>query len=332
MTVVVTGSIAYDYIMSFPGRFRDHILPDNIANLSLSFLVDSMTRQRGGCAPNIAYSLALLGERPRIMATAGQDFGDYARWLEKHGVDLSWVRIYENEYTASFFVSTDVENNQIASFYTGAMARARDLSFYDFDVSDVELVVISPNDPEAMKRYVRECAALHLPFIYDPSQQIVRLEADALVEGIEAANLLICNDYEYELIKHKTGLSDVELLSKAGTIVVTEGEHGSSIYTLERKYKIPPAPPKRIGDPTGVGDAYRAGLIVGLLSGFSWDVAGRLGSLAATYVLEHRGPQEHYYTLTEFIERYRHTFGDTPELDMLYRRFTPGHDEQANVF
>ncbi len=322
MTVVVTGSVAYDYIMSFPGRFRDHILPDNISNLSLSFLVDSMTRQRGGCAPNIAYSLALLGERPRIMATAGQDFEDYARWLQKYGVDLSWVRVYEDEYTASFFVSTDVENNQIASFYTGAMARARDLSFYDFDVSDVDLVVISPNDPEAMKRYVRECAALNLPFIYDPSQQIVRLDATSLLEGIEAADILICNDYEYELIKHKTGLSDVDLLSKAGTIVVTEGEQGSSIYTLERKYKIPPAPPDRIGDPTGVGDAYRAGLIVGLLSGFSWDVAGRLGSLAATYALEHRGPQEHYYTLEEFIERYRRTFGYAPELDTLRHRLT----------
>ncbi len=325
MTVVVTGSVAYDYIMSFPGRFRDHILPDNIANLSLSFLVDSMTRQRGGCAPNIAYSLALLGERPRIMATAGQDFGDYARWLEQHGVDLSWMRVYEDEYTASFFVSTDVENNQIASFYTGAMARARDLSFYDFDVSDVSLVVISPNDPEAMKRYVRECTELHLPFIYDPSQQIVRLDAEALVEGIEAADILICNDYEYGLIKHKTGLSDVELLSKASIIVLTEGEKGSTIYTLERTYKIPPAPPTRIGDPTGVGDAYRAGLIVGLLSGFSWEVAGRLGSLAATYALEHAGPQEHYYTLDEFIERYRRTFGYTPELEVLKARLTDVH-------
>lgn len=322
MTVVVTGSVAYDYIMSFPGRFRDHILPDNIANLSLSFLVDSMTRQRGGCAPNIAYSLALLGERPRIMATAGQDFDDYARWLEKYGIDLSWMRIYRDEYTASFFVSTDVENNQIASFYTGAMARARDLSFYDFDVSDVDLVVISPNDPDAMRKYVRECADLGLPFIYDPSQQIVRLDANALIEGIEAAHILICNDYEYELIKHKTGLSDVELLSKAETIVVTEGEKGSSIYTLERKYKIPPAPPERIGDPTGVGDAYRAGLIVGLLAGFPWDVAGRLGSLAATYALEHAGPQEHYYTLDEFVERYRRTFGNTPALDILRKRLT----------
>ena len=317
MTVVVTGSVAYDYIMSFPGRFRDHILPENIAKLSLSFLVDSMTRQRGGCAPNIAYSLRLLGIRPRIMATAGQDFGDYQRWLEEHDIDLSWLRVYPDEFTASFFVSTDQENNQIASFYTGAMARARELSFHDFDVSDVDLVIISPNDPEAMRKYVRECAELGLRFIYDPSQQIVRLDAADLLEGIDAADIVICNDYEYDLIKHKTGLDDVTLLTRAGTLIVTEGERGSSIYTEGRKISIPPAPPRRIADPTGVGDAYRAGLIVGLLLGFPWEVTGRLGSLAATYALEHAGPQEHYYTLDEFIQRYIDTFGYTPELERL---------------
>ncbi len=320
MTVVVTGSIAYDYIMSFPGKFREHILPDNIDNLSLSFLVDSLTRQRGGCAPNIAYSLSLLGIRPRIMAAAGKDFDDYRRWLEQHNIDLSWLRVYPDEYTASFFVSTDEENNQIASFYTGAMARSRELSFHDFDTSDVELVVISPNDPEAMRRYVRECRELGLPFMYDPSQQIVRLSAEDLIEGIEAADIVICNDYEYNLIKRKTGLDDVGLITRARTLIVTEGERGSSIYTEGRRIAIPPAPPRRIGDPTGVGDAYRAGLIAGLLLGFPWEVSGRLGSLAATYVLEHSGPQEHYYTLEEFIERYKRTFGYVHELDVLLKR------------
>ncbi|NPA91364.1 MAG: carbohydrate kinase family protein [Chloroflexi bacterium] len=319
MTVVVTGSIAYDYIMSFPGRFRDHILPENIDHLSLSFLVDSLTRQRGGCAPNIAYSLSLLGVRPRIMAAAGQDFEDYRRWLEQHNIDLSWLRVYPDEYTASFFVSTDEENNQIASFYTGAMARSRELSFYDVDLSDVDLVVISPNDPEAMRRYVRECQALNLPFIYDPSQQIVRLSAEDLLEGIDAAHLVICNDYEYELIKHKTGLTDEELLRRAGTLVVTQGEKGSTIHTQGRSIPIPPAPPRRIADPTGVGDAYRGGLIAGMLRHFPWEVAGRLGSLAATYALEHAGPQEHFYTREEFVQRYRETFGDTPELEVLLR-------------
>ncbi len=317
MTVVVTGSIAYDYIMSFPGRFRDHILPENLDNLSLSFLVDSMTRRRGGCAPNIAYSLRLLGIPVRIMATAGQDFEEYRRWLERHGVDVSWIRIYPDEFTASFFVSTDQENNQIASFYTGAMARARELSFHEMNLSDVDLVVISPNDPEAMRRYVRECAALRLPMMYDPSQQIVRLDATDIVEGIEAADIVICNDYEYTLIQRKTGLSDADLVTRAGVLVVTEGERGSSIYVEGRKISIPPAPPRRVVDPTGVGDAYRAGLIAGRLLGFSWEVAGRLGSLAATYALEHAGPQEHYYTLEEFTARYVDTFGPAPELDRL---------------
>ncbi len=317
MTVVVTGSIAYDYIMSFPGRFRDHILPENIENLSLSFLVDSMTRRRGGCAPNIAYSLRLLGIPVRIMATAGQDFTDYCRWLEVQGIDVSWIRVYHDEFTASFFVSTDQENNQIASFYTGAMARARELSFHDVDLSDVELVVVSPNDPEAMRRYVRECAELNLPLMYDPSQQIVRLEGTDLVEGIEVADIVICNDYEYTLIKHKTGLPDADLVARAGVLVVTEGERGSSIYVEGRRITIPPAPPQRVVDPTGVGDAYRAGLIAGRLRGFSWEIAGRLGSLAATYVLEHAGPQEHTYTLDDFISRYVQTFGPTPELEQL---------------
>ncbi len=320
MTVVVTGSIAYDYIMSFPGRFREHILPDNLENLSVSFLVDAMTRRRGGCAPNIAYSLRLLGVPVRIMATAGQDFHDYREWLHRHGVDTSWVRVYSDEFTASFFVSTDRENNQIATFYTGAMARARELSFHDVDTSDVDLVVISPNDPEAMRRYVRECADLGLPFMYDPSQQIVRLEAADLIEGIDAADIVICNDYEYSLLRRKTGLSDADLVTRAGVLVVTEGERGSSIYTEGRKIAIPPAPPRRIGDPTGVGDAYRAGLIAGRLLGLPWEIAGRLGSLAATYALEHPGPQDHYYTLEEFIRRYVQTFGPTPELETLRSR------------
>ncbi len=320
MTVIVTGSIAYDYIMSFPGKFREHILPENINSLSLSFLVDSLTRRRGGCAPNIAYSLRLLGIKPRIMATAGQDFGDYMRWLEEKDIDTSYLRVYDDEFTASFFVSTDEENNQIASFYTGAMARSRDLSFYDIDVSNVELVVISPNDPEAMRKYVHECTALGLPFIYDPSQQIVRLSPTDLIEGIDAARLVICNDYEYELIKHKTGMDDGELLQRSGTLVVTEGEQGSSIYVEGRRIHIPPAPPQRVVDPTGVGDAYRGGLIVGMLHRFPWEVSGRLGSLAATYVLEHAGPQEHFYTIDDFIERYEEVFGYAPELEILKAR------------
>ncbi len=317
MTIVVTGSLAYDYIMSFPGYFKDHILPDKIEYLSVSFLVDSMRRQRGGCAGNIAYSLALLGLRPRIMGTVGQDFEDYRRWLEAQGVDTSGIVAFPDEFTASFFVSTDLASNQIASFYTGAMSRAASLSFKNQRLDDVELVVISPNDPRAMVAYARECQELGLPYLYDPSQQIVRLSGEELIEGTRGARLLVVNDYEFEMMKNKTGLSEEGLLALTPTVVITRGERGSTIIDQGRVIPIPIAPPVCAAEPTGVGDAYRAGLILGLIRGYPWEVAGRLGSLAATYALEQCGTQNHRFTLAEFVARYRQTFGDAPELQDL---------------
>jgi len=310
MSIVVTGSVAYDYIMSFPGKFREHILPEQIAHLSVSFLVDSLHRVRGGCAPNIAYSLSLFHQHPIIMATVGQDAEAYRRWLAEHGVDTSGWKVIPDDFTASFFVSTDEENNQIASFYTGAMAKAKELSFRDLDSATIEWAVISPNDPEAMNKYVRECQALHIPYLYDPSQQIVRLSAETLVAGVRGARIFIANEYEYEMVKNKTGLRHEEILALAETVIVTRGEAGSLIYHAGERISIPPAPPHGIADPTGVGDAYRSGLLAGLHSGLDWATAGRIGSLAATYVLEQMGPQNHYYTLEAFISRYEKTYGD----------------------
>lgn len=315
MTIVVTGSVAYDYIMSFPGRFKEHILPEKIDTLSVSFLVDSMRRERGGCAPNIAYSLRLLGERPCIMAAVGQDFGDYQRWLEEQGIDTSGIRVYPDDFTASFFVSTDLDNNQIASFYTGAMRWASELSFRDLDHVDIDLAVISPNDPAAMIKYVQECKELGIPYVYDPSQQIVRLEGKDLLEGARGARVLVVNEYEFEMIKNKTGLDERELLGLAETTIVTCGERGSRIFDRGEEIQIPVAPPRRVAEPTGVGDAYRAGIIVGMLARLPWEVAGRMGSLAATYVLEHYGTQSHRYTLSEFLDRYREVFGDASPLE-----------------
>ncbi len=317
MTIVVTGSVAYDYIMSFPGRFKEHILPEKIDMLSVSFLVDSMRRQRGGCAPNIAYSLRLLGQRPCIMATVGQDFGDYRRWLEEQGIDTSGIRVYEDDFTASFFVSTDQDDNQIASFYTGAMRRAADLSFHSLNSAQVELAVISPNDPTAMVKYVQECKELGLPYVYDPSQQIIRLSGADLIEGARGARLLVVNEYEFEMIKNKTSLNDAALCELAQATIITCGERGSVIVEGGRQVRIPSVAPRQIGEPTGVGDAYRAGVIVGMLHRFPWEVAGRMGSLAATYALEQHGTQNHYFTLPEFVERYREVFGDAPELERL---------------
>ena len=307
MIIVVTGSIAFDYLMSFPGRFTEHFLPEHMSRVSLSFLVDSMDKRRGGCAPNIAYTLALLGERPRLMATAGQDFGDYRRWLEAARVDTSLVKEVEGKFTASFFCSTDQESNQIASFYTGAMANAGELSFRD--VADCGLAIISPNDPGAMLQYAEECRTLGIPFIWDPGQQCARMAGDELRDGMAGATIVICNDYEFELIRQKTGFGEEEILAHSGALIITRGERGSSILERGRQTDVPAVEPHRIVDPTGVGDAFRGGLLKGLARGASYPVCAQIGSVAATYALEHLGGQSHAYTWTEFLARYEEHFG-----------------------
>jgi len=331
VTVAVTGSMAFDYIMSFPGKFADHILPDQIEILSVSFLVDSMRRERGGTAGNIAYTLALLGQPVLLMATVGQDAADYIDALEKQGVDIGGVLQLPTDFTASFFVSTDTTNNQIASFYTGAMAKAGQISFVDQDHNKISIAIISPNDPQAMVKYVRECKELDIPYIYDPSQQIPRLTPEELSEGITGAKILVVNDYEYKLIKKQTGLDDSDIQMKVETVIITQGEKGALIRSIQvgpdrkallEEILVPAVPPHHIADPTGIGDAFRAGLITGMLRGYPWEVSGRMGSLAATYVLEQYGTQRHRYTRQEFGARYRDLFGTSPELeDLTNRRF-----------
>jgi adenosine kinase len=321
MSIIITGSVAFDYLMSFPGRFREHFLADRIEKVSLSFLCDTMRKQRGGCAPNIAYTLALLGERPTVMATVGQDFSEYRGWLESVGVDTSATAEIGDDFTSSFFVNTDLDNNQIASFYAGAMARADQLSFHDLDAKSIQIAIISPNAPPAMCKYARECQKMGIPFIYDPSQQIVRLTRDELLAGIRGARMLIVNDYEFSLIQNTTGLSEGELLTLPRSTIVTRGAEGSTIYDGGRQYSIPVAPAVCLCEPTGVGDAYRAGVIKGLLRGYPWEVVGRVGALAATYVLEQYGTQNHRYTVEEFAARYRAVFGPAPELeDLVHQR------------
>jgi adenosine kinase len=321
MNIVVTGSIAYDYLMTFPGRFVEHVLPEQLDRLSLSFLVDEMRRQRGGCAANIAYDLALLGERPRLMGTVGQDFDDYRAWLERHGVDTSLTREETDLFTASYFVNTDLDGCQIASFYTGAMARARELSLHDLDApQEIDLVVISPNDPEAMVKYAAECREMDIPYLYDPSQQVVRLSPEDLRAGLLACDLLVVNEYEFGLLREKTALSADDIRSSpARACVVTLAAEGASIWADGIVHAIPAVPPERVDDPTGVGDAFRAGLIRGLGLSLPWAVAGRMGALAATYSLERPGPQSHHYTPAEFAARFREHFDDGGALDVLLR-------------
>jgi adenosine kinase len=306
MNIVVTGSIAYDYLMSFPGKFTEHFLPEHINRVSLSFLVDTMDKRRGGCAPNVAYTLALLGERPLLMATAGEDFGEYRVWLEAAGIDTRHVRQVPGKFTASFFCSTDQNNNQIASFYTGAMAHAPELSFRT--VADPGLVIVSPNDPRAMVQYAEECRTLGIPYIFDPGQQCARMSGVELAAGVVGARIVICNDYEFEILKQKTELDEAAILSRSDALIVTKGEHGSSIITKHGRSDVPAVPPKRIVDPTGVGDAFRGGLMKGLALGLSYAVSAQIGSVAATYALEHLGGQSHSYSFAEFMERYETYF------------------------
>jgi adenosine kinase len=305
--IIVTGSIAFDYLMTFPGAFTELLLPEHLSRLSLSFLVDEMEKRRGGCAPNIAYTLALLGERPRLMATAGQDFGDYRQWLEAAGIDTALVQDVPDKFTASFFCSTDRNNNQIASFYAGAMAAADELSFRTIPPPD--LVIVSPNDPKAMVQYAEECRTLGLRYIFDPGQQCARLGGDELSAGLVGANIVISNDYEFELIREKTGLDVDGLLRTAEAVVVTKGEHGSTIHLPGEQIDVPAVPERRVADPTGVGDAFRGGLMKGLAMDADWETCGRLGSVAATYALEHVGGQSHAYTFDEFRARYEAQFG-----------------------
>jgi adenosine kinase len=308
MRIIVTGSIAYDYLMTFPGSFPEHFLPEHLHRVSLSFLADTMQKRRGGCAPNIAYTLALLGERPAVMGTAGQDFPEYRAWLEAVGVDTSLVKEVPDKFTASFFCTTDRDNNQIASFYTGAMAHATELSFTDVPWR-CELAIISPNDPAAMVRHTADCRALGIPYIYDPGQQCARSTGDELLSGIVGAKVLICNDYELELIRQKTGFGERDLLEHCDVLVITRGRDGSDVFSEGELVRVSAVPAEREADPTGIGDAFRAGFMKGLALGATPAVCAQLGSVAATYALEHVGAQGHVFTWNEFMARYESQFG-----------------------
>ncbi len=316
MRIAFAGSIAYDYLMTFPGVFTDHILPDRLESLSLSFLVDDMTRQRGGIAPNIAYSHALLGGEGTVVGAAGKDFAEYQAWLQEQGVDTSGVRIFDEIFTASFFATTDERNNQIASFFPGAMGRAAECRLGDLDFRPA-LVVISPDDPGAMRAHVLECRELGVSYFYDPSQQIVRMEVVDLREGISTAHMLIVNDYEFSLIQDKLDLTQEKIVAQGTILGITRGEAGSDIFADGQHFQIPIANPAEVKDPTGTGDAFRGGFLRGVAAGWPWDICGRLGALTATYCLENVGTQNHHYSRVEFVQRYRENFGDNIHLDAL---------------
>ncbi len=316
MDILLTGSVAYDYLMTFPGLFKEQILPERLESISLSFLVDSMSRQRGGVAPNIAYTMALLGTRPRVMATVGEDFDEYRAWLDSKGVDTSLMEVVPGEFTASFFATTDQDNAQIASFYPGAMGHAATQSIKELP-SKPELVLVSPNEPGAMTKFAAESRELGIPYLYDPSQQVLRLEGEELARDMEGAQFLFCNDYEFGLISKKTGWSLDQILEHVNILVITRGKDGADLYADNDITHIPIVHPDEIVDPTGVGDSFRGGFLAGYSRGFAWKLCGEIGSLAAVYCLEQDGPQSHAYSREEFVARFRKHFDDVKKINQL---------------
>lgn len=306
--VVVTGSLAFDHITDFPGRFSDNIMPDKIHILNLSFTLKTLKKQFGGTAGNIAYNSSLLKIKPTLLAVAGSDFQPYRDHLERVGVDTSGLLIRSDLFTSNFFVITDLNDNQIGGFYPGPLDQKKLLKISSLSFKP-SLVVISPNNPAQMVSFSRECRRLRLPFIFDPGQQTIRFNPADLINASKGAKVVIGNDYEIELILRKTNLSKSDFLRSTEAIITTKGASGSLIESREGTWNIPAAKPRKVIDPTGAGDAYRAGLVKGLLSGWSWEKTGRVASLSAVYAVEKYGTQEHAYSMQDFRARFKKSFG-----------------------
>jgi adenosine kinase len=312
MRLAVTGSIANDYLMTFAGRFGEQLVPEQLHRLSLSFLVDELVVRRGGVAGNIAFGMAQLGEHPVLVGAVGPDFDEYRSWLERHGVDCESVHVSEVHYTARFFCTTDEEQCQIASFYTGAMAEARNIELAPVAdrLGGLDLVIVSPNDPEAMRRHTDECRQRGIPFVADPSQQLARIDAEEIDALVTGARYLVTNDYEWALIQSKTGWTHEELITKAEICVTTHGAAGCVIEVDgEPPIKVPAAPVGTIADPTGVGDAFRAGFLAGQAWGASLERSAQVGSVLASIVLEGVGTQEYTVDPSAFCGRVEEAYG-----------------------
>ena len=307
--IAVTGSVAFDTIMVFPGRFSDHILPAKTHLINVSFLVDRLERRRGGTAANIAYTLALLGERPLLCAAVGSDFTEYGGALSRSGVDTSAALGCDDVPTASCFITTDLEDNQITAFFPGAMARAADIDLRSLD--DVEHVVVAPDAPEGMAAHIAQAREMGARLVFAPAQQIPSIGDETLAAGLDSAWLVVGNDYELELVRNRTG-RDVTELARRCMVALTQGARGSQIHVGGEVVEVPAAPARRVVDPTGAGDAYIAGLLAGLRRGLGLAEAGRMASLAATYAVEQQGPQTHGFTPAEFSARFREVFGAEP--------------------
>ncbi|MDT4987714.1 MAG: adenosine kinase [Micromonosporaceae bacterium] len=313
MKIVVTGSIATDHLMHFPGRFAEQLLPDQLHKVSLSFLVDDLMVRRGGLAANIAFGMAQLGLRPALVGAVGSDFADYRSWLERHGVDCDSIHVSEVAHTARFVCTTDDDMCQIASFYAGAMSEARTIELRPVAdrLGGVDLVLVGANDPAAMVRHTEECRTRGYAFAADPSQQLARMSGDDVRSLIDGAAYLLTNDYEKGLLEAKTGFSDADILDRVGVRVTTLGKHGVRVTGKGiDPVHVPVAREIRAYDPTGVGDGFRAGFFAGLSWGLPLERSAQVGSLLATLVLETVGPQEYLVQSDEFVKRIAESYGD----------------------
>jgi len=310
MSALICGSIAFDSVMVFQGRFRDHILPDRIHLLNVSFLVPSLKRNYGGCAGNIAYNLALLGGRGAPMATVGHDFAPYGDWLRERSVDLAFVRAVENEFTAQAFITTDLDDNQITAFHPGAMNHSHVNRVPDG--AGVTLGIVAPDGRDGMVQHAAQFAAAGIPLLFDPGQGLPMFGGQELLDFIGKSTWIAVNDYEGQMLAERTGLSLRDIARRVRALIVTRGAEGSVIHADGREIVIPAVPPEAIVDPTGCGDAYRAGLIYGLQNGLDWETTGRIASLMGSIKIAHSGTQHHRFTRDEFEARFRAAFGRSP--------------------
>jgi adenosine kinase len=307
LKTLITGSMAFDTIMVFEDHFKNHILPEQTHILNVSFLVPQMTRFFGGCAGNIAYTLKLLGGNPVIMATVGEDFGPYQRYLAERGLSTDHIRIIEDSFTAQAFITTDIANNQINAFHPGAMNEAH--QNHVADASEIALGIISPDGADAMLQHAAEFAEQGVPFIFDPGQQLPRFDGEQLRTFLSQATYAVVNDYESELLLDRTGLSCADIAAQLDAFVITRGAEGSEVYIQDEVIHVPAAPISQAVDPTGCGDAYRSGVLYGLALGKDWKTCAQLGSVCGAIKIEHHGTQSHNFTYDEFIQRYTETFG-----------------------
>jgi len=306
MSALICGSYAYDTIMVFHDKFKNHILPDKVHMLNVSFLVPDMRREFGGCAGNIAYNLKLLGGEPLPMATVGSDFAPYAEWMDKCGISREHIKVINDSYTGQAFITTDLDDNQITAFHPGAMSMSHEN--HVADAPNASIGIVSPDGRDGMIEHAKEFEEAGVPFIFDPGQGMPMFDGDDLLRFVEQANWVTVNDYEMEMLQQRTGKSPHEIAERVDALIVTLGGEGSHIYTKGQRTEIPSIKTSQLADPTGCGDAYRAGLLYGLMNDMDWETTGRLASLAGGIKIEHHGTQQHSYTREAFFARFEKEF------------------------